>query len=293
MNMNSRKKEHNKKLIGKSNIIIPCIVWLCFIGVMIGVYVNVTDAFDTSYTDEPVRITFPELENDADCALIQQGDKAILIDTGESTDADTILNMLEEQEVQSIEYMIITHPDADHIGSAEVIISQYQVLTVILPYYSKENTNLESLQSYLDEQNINVIYPTRTRRFSVGTMSVLVYPPLEKYYSNDNNYSLATLITHGETNILFTGDALEKRTAELEQVDWPELDLMTIPYHGRATDTSQEFLEMTSPQYGIVTSVSADSVIQETAEQLQIELFYTGQSSYTFESFGEGIYLVE
>ena len=66
----------------------------------------------------------------------------------------------------------------------------------------------------LQQAHIPVIYPTRTLRMRAGQIRFLVYPPLEKHYNDENNYSLAVLVQHGRVNELFAGDALRKRGEE-------------------------------------------------------------------------------
>lgn len=269
------------------------ILWLIICMSMIMAYVKWTDSNETQYTDVPVQIIFPQLENDADCSILIQGDICIMIDTGEEQDYHAIANTLEEYNVSSIDYLILTHPDQDHIGGVTQIVDNMEVNQVVMPYYAKENELLDQVIASLVEKKINIIYPTRTRKFSVGTMEVLIYPPLEHNYSDNNNYSLVTLIQHEQVSMLFTGDALRKRLEELKLIHWPEIALLKIPYHGRANSNSQDFLELISPDIGVITSDAADEIIIQTAEEQEVQLYYTGIETCTFESNGKQIEVVE
>lgn len=235
----------------------------------------------------PVEVSFLELKEDADCILIQQGEINVLIDTGEKQDAQKIVNYLQKKNVSCIEYLILTHPDLDHIGGAMDVIDNFKVKNIIQSYYPKGNKQLEKLNEKIKMQGIPIIYPTLTRRFSIGEMNILVYPPLEKYYTKDNNYSLVTLIKHGKVNMLFAGDAEKKRLEEMMLINWQNIDLYKIPHHGRANINSERFIRILNPAYAVVTSKNADEIIKETCKDINTQVFYTGSGDKVFYSNGD------
>ncbi|MFZ2539981.1 MAG: MBL fold metallo-hydrolase [Oscillospiraceae bacterium] len=235
----------------------------------------------------PVEISFLELKEDADCILIQQGKLNVLIDTGKKQDAQKVVNYLQEKDVSSIEYLILTHPDKDHIGSTLDILDNFEVKNIIQPYYPKNNEDLKKLNDKANTNGIRIIYPTLTRKFSIAEMDLLIYPPLEKNYEKDNNYSLVTLVKHGKVSMLFTGDSEKKRIEELLLVSWTKVDLCKIPCHGRANMNSQQFIRATQPTYAVITSNDADEIIKETCEELNTKLFYTGLGDKVFYSDGK------
>ena len=55
----------------------------------------------------------------ADCILVRQEDKNLLIDAGERGDDDEILAYLNSHGVTSLDLVIATHPHADHIGGMD------------------------------------------------------------------------------------------------------------------------------------------------------------------------------
>ena len=235
----------------------------------------------------PVEISFLELAEDADCILVQQGEVCVLIDTGEKQDAQKVVGYLKAKNVTSIEYLILTHPDADHIGSAVEVIDNFKVKNIIEPYYSKSNEQLEKLNKKIETLGIHTIYPTLTRKFSVGEINLIVYPPLEKHYTKDNNYSLATLIKHGKVNMLFAGDAEKKRLEEMLLIRWESIDLFKVPHHGRASTNSEDFIRALSPTYAVITSKNADEIIKKTFEEIKTQVIYTGTGDKVFQSNGE------
>lgn len=236
--------------------------------------------------EKPVDVVFFRTQNDADCILIRQGTTAIMIDTGEAVDAPAITASLEQYGIERIDLLILTHPDADHIGGAPAVIGAVEVGRVVMPQYHKEHDRLAQLSALLEERKIPVTLPTRTRRYTAGEMQVLVYPPLESRYNKDNNYSLATLVTHKDVSMIFTGDAEEKRLGELMNVRWPEADLLKIPRHGRASASSGDFIRTLSPSFAVSTSRDSDEEIRLACAEAGAELFHTGQGDVVFTSDG-------
>lgn len=109
-----------------------------------------------------------QTRNDADATLLYQQGAAVLIDTGEECDAPRIIEKLQELGVEKLDCLILSHPDADHIGGAAAILSQIPADRVIQPYYPAGNDRLTELNTWLDAQRIPVLYPTHTRLMTAG-----------------------------------------------------------------------------------------------------------------------------
>lgn len=235
----------------------------------------------------PVEISFLGLKEDADCTLIQQGNLNVIIDTGEKQDGYKIINYLKEKKVETIEYLILTHPDLDHIGGAVDIMDNFKVKNIIQPYYPKKKEELNNIGKKAEDKGVAIIYPTLTRKFTIGEINLTVYPPLEKNYSKDNNYSIVTLVNHGKVNMLFAGDAEKKRLEEIMLIKWENISLCKIPHHGRANINSEPFIKAIKPSYGVVTSKDADELIKEACKVVNTQLLYTGTGDKIFQSDGQ------
>lgn len=243
---------------------------------------------------DPVYTYFYRTKNDADCILIKQGGASILIDTGEKVDAKGIITFLKEQNIETINYMILTHADKDHIGGALDIIKNLKVEEVIKPYYSNKSDEMDLIESELLKREIRTSHQLHMRKFSAGEISIFVYPPLEKRYSDDNNYSLATLVTHKNVKMLFPGDAKYKRLNELLEIKWgDDIALLKIPYHGRQVENSKLFIETINPEFAVVTAADADESILQACDETGAQIFYTLKQDVGFISDGKTLNIME
>ena len=100
---------------------------------------------------------------------------------------------------------------------------------------------------------------------------------------------VAVLVRHGEINMLFPGDAEEKRLGELLRVHWPEVQLYEVAHHGRASPSSGALIEALSPQYAVCASAGSDSAIREACARVGAEPLYTLDGTLRFSSDGAAL----
>ena len=104
----------------KTKILIIIIIILFFI-ISIYVFKNKDEKDDYNF-----KIYFFNAGK-ADCILISHNDKYIMIDTGEESLATEILTYFNNNKITKLDYLIITHFDKDHVGSASKIIDNIEV----------------------------------------------------------------------------------------------------------------------------------------------------------------------
>ena len=90
-----------------------------------------------------------------DCTLVKCGDSAMLIDTGDDSQGTAVQNYLQKQGIKKLDYLILTHPDADHIGAAPVIITKFQIDTVFIYNFEKDNKKYRKLIQELFDKRIS------------------------------------------------------------------------------------------------------------------------------------------
>lgn len=241
-----------------------------------------------SYSLIDIRVL--KTKEDADCILISAGKSGIMIDTGEAVDGKMILEELDKIGIETIDYLILTHPDKDHIGGALEILQGIKVSKVIEPYYGEPNQQLEGINEYCTENRIPIYYPNRTWRIHLNDLKLVIYPSLERHYKDSNNYSLAVLATHGDSKMFFAGDAKKKRLEELMKLNLPEVNLYKVPHHGRANEATSTMFRILQATYAVVSSKTADQEVIDSCELWGTELLYAGQQTIHFQSDGKRLY---
>lgn len=223
---------------------------------------------------------------EADSTLIRYKDQVLLIDTGEIEQSDYIIDNLRNLEIDMIDYLILTHPDKDHIGSAAELIKNFDVGMIIQSSFQKSTKLQEKLNAEIKRKGIKNTVPEKEYEFNMGEVKVKVSGPEEDEYKKSNNYSLVTSLTHGKLNYFFAGDAEKKRLEEILKYDLPEMALYKVPHHGRNNKKSSEIIEKLSPEIAIITSSEADKKVLAALLIMNTKVYYTADKTIRFISDG-------
>lgn len=191
-----------------------------------------------------------------DCILVQLSEDAIMIDTGYEENGEEIVQWLKELGIDSLKYLILTHPDKDHIGGADHIIRQLNVSKIIETDCEVDSSDYNEYKMAAKERGVEILTLKATKEIELGKAKIFIYPPINvKDYEGENDFSLVTKLIYGETSLLFAGDAQEPRIDEiLTQIPDIKSTLLKVPHHGSLMENSKEFFNAVSPQYSIITN---------------------------------------
>ena len=188
-----------------------------------------------------------------DSTLITCEGHSMLIDTGEATKGTAIQNYLQKQKINKLDYLILTHPDSDHIGGAPVIITKFNIDKVFVSNYEKDNKTYMKLIQALDNKHLKQTTPKVGAKYSLGTAKFTILAPNDTY-NNPNDASIALLIQNGKNRFLFTGDAEEDAEQDiLENGLDLSADVYKAGHLGSRTATSEEFFEAVSPSSAVIS----------------------------------------
>ena len=196
---------------------------------------------------------------------VGQGDSAlislpsgenVLIDAGPKSSAGKLCNYLNEQDVEKIDLLVLTHPHEDHIGGAEKVFDLYDVEELLIPDGTSDSSIYKkTMQSAEDEGcKITTAKAGMTTSFSNAQFTVLgpVFP--EEY--DTNNLSIVMTYTYGETRFIFTGDAefpAENDIIDKFGDDMLKSDVLKVGHHGSSTSTGYGFLSAVSPDFAAIS----------------------------------------
>lgn len=184
----------------------------------------------------------------------------VLIDAGKSNYGSTVVNYLKEQEKNiDIEYLIATHPDADHIGGMSEVFKQLNVKNFIYPTDAPHDTKTwQNVLSLADSEGCTIKDSTPGTTFNIGGATMKFIQPSVDYRDN-NDDSVVTYLEYKDVNFMFTGDI--EAEAEKDMVAQNlviDVDFMSVPHHGSKGSSTEAFLAKAKPEYAIV-SVGADN----------------------------------
>ncbi len=203
----------------------------------------------------------------ADSMIIRTPQSTVIIDCGEKGDGKEIVSLLEDEGVTTVDYLIITHYDKDHVGGASKVIKNLDVKNVLAPDYEEISEEMDKYHKALAEKNITPQLLTSDLSFELDSADYTVFAPEKDYYGedNDNDFSLVTKVKYHDITFLYTGDAMEQRLEEI--MDVGHCDLLKVPYHGRKLDNLKDFLDAVTPACAVVCT-SAEEFASKTQNAL-------------------------
>lgn len=206
----------------------------------------------------------------ADCILLEAEGRAAMIDAGNQGDAEEILALLSAKGISSLDFLLLTHLDKDHIGGADALIENVPIGTIYAPDYDKGNKQYDQYIAALTAAGIDPVHPTEPVDLTLGQAQITLLPGEQAAYEESNDYSIFLELLYGQTSFLFAGDAEETRLAEyLASPDLRRFDVLKVPHHGRACAQSEAFFTSVSPQYAVITCDEEDMPDDSVVEFLQ------------------------
>lgn len=197
--------------------------------------------------------------------------EVMLIDAGIASSSEKIIDYIKNLGYDRINYVIATHPHADHIGGLAEVIESFDIGTIYMPKAVSTSKTYENLLETIKDKGLSV----KTGKAGVSVLqeddlTIEMLAPNQDKYSSLNNYSIVLKIIYGNISFLYTGDAEE--LSEKEITENVEADVLKVGHHGSDTSSSEEFLEKVNPKYAIISvgeDNSYDHPASSTIEKLE------------------------
>lgn len=187
----------------------------------------------------------------AESILISNNNRHMLIDAGNNEDGPKIVNYLKSLGIETLDYIIATHPHEDHIGGMDDVIRNFNVNNVYMPEVYSLTTTFEEVINELENKKLQITIPKINEEISFGE-GVLRFIYSGKDSEDMNNASIIIKMMFGTTSYLFTGDTTSKIENEILTSDI-NVDVLKVAHHGSEYSTNNEFLKRVTPSYAIIS----------------------------------------
>ncbi|TDP94708.1 competence protein ComEC [Halanaerobium saccharolyticum] len=183
----------------------------------------------------------------------------MLIDTGppgsEGRNVEySIISYLNYLGIKTIDYLMISHFDADHAGGIPHLLQRKEIKTILIPPY-KEPTALHSQLAAGSKKESQINFLTAGMAFKIsGCQFKVLNPDSNKLSKNRNENSLVFLLKHQNSNFLFTGDLSEAGEEMIvKNYNLPKIDILKAGHHGSNTSSSKFLLEEIKPKLAVIS----------------------------------------
>ncbi len=187
-------------------------------------------------------------------AVIQTQNHVAVFDTGAkfsdklNAGSGVVVPYLRSQGIRELDYLIISHGDADHIGGAAAILELYPNAEVI--GQDLENLNTENKKAcneggswQWDGVDFRFISPPAGEQF------------LSSGGKKRNNRSCVLQVSSESGSVLFSGDIEKKIEYQLIEKYGDKLasDVLIVPHHGSNTSSTSDFIQTVDPEISVIS----------------------------------------
>ncbi len=179
----------------------------------------------------------------------------MLIDAGERDKSDDVAQYLKGEGITSLDYVVATHPHADHIGGISDILKTFPIGQFLDSGYPHTSGTYEYMLNTINNENIpfKTVKRGDTIDFAPG-INVQVLSPGSTYFTDDlNQNSIVLKVTDGSVSFLLMGDAgVEAENAIMQDGYNVNADILKVGHHGSYTSSGQAFIDLANPAVSII-----------------------------------------
>lgn len=187
-------------------------------------------------------------------ALIRQGDSFLLMDGGDKDYSSYVVSYLKKEGVERLDYVIVSHYDADHLNGVVGVLNAFECKQVLSPDYKADTKVYQSYLRVIEDKNIPVEHPRLGDSYTFADSSFRVVCPASYSYQDANSNSLGIRLSYGDSSFLICGDCTEESEQDvLYKGTDVHSDVYVANHHGSKYSNSEEFLQAVSPSYVIIS----------------------------------------
>ena len=205
-----------------------------------------------------------------DCILISCDSHYALIDGGPDSKGSAIRMFLQKRGIEKLDYIFVTHFDADHIGGLDSVAYKFDCDGIIMPDYSKDTRAYYNLMEIIQSKLIKIIRPAVGEKYYLGDAELTILSPEEGAFEDENDYSIVVSLRYHERTFLFMGDSTEKGELRLlEGAANVKTDVLKVSHHGSGSSSTEEFLKAAGPEYAVISCGKDNDYGHPHAETLE------------------------
>ncbi len=206
-----------------------------------------------------------------DSILVQTpSGKNMLIDGGKASSGDKVVLFLKSKGVSTLDVVIATHPDADHIGGLIKVLNTFKVNQFIDSGKVHTTQTYFNMLSIIDTKNIPFKVANAGDNVALDSLVKAKILYADKNAADSNDASVVTKVSYGSVGFLLTGDAGFKTENALLKNPELKSTYLKAGHHGSASSTSTAFVKAVGPEGAILSYGAGNSYGHPTATAVNV-----------------------
>ncbi|MDZ7780150.1 MAG: DNA internalization-related competence protein ComEC/Rec2 [Gemmatimonadota bacterium] len=194
-------------------------------------------------------------------AIRSPGGRWVLVDAGRPAEvADPrghpVVRALRARGVRSLDAMILTHADLDHIGGAEAVLQSFPVGAVYDPGLAAGKEEFVEVLEMAARRDVPWLVARAGTRLELGRVEIEVLSPTDSMRAagvETNEGSVVLMVRHGAFDALLTGDAYKPVERRLAALLGPDIEVLKVGHHGSDTSTDPALLDGIRPELALIS----------------------------------------
>src|SRR3989344_281092 len=182
----------------------------------------------------------------------------IMFDTGSARSVLGQLSRVMSPFDKSIDAVVVTNPDADHIAGFMDILKNYKVGMVFEPGTVNDSKIYQNIKTEIKNKNIPNILARKGMRLNIGggAFIEILFPDRDVSLWDTNDGSIIAKLSYGKISVMLTGDSTmltEKIILKENSIGKLASTVLKVGHHGSRTSTSADFVKTVAPAYALIS----------------------------------------
>ena len=221
--------------------------------------------------DNILEVTFFDVGQGDSIFIETPLNRQVLIDGGPDKTVLEKLGQVMPFYDRTIDLVILTHPDADHITGLIKVLEYYDVEYILTSGLEKDTAVYQEWRELIEQKNINIILAQTGQKIVLQDNIILeiLWPDqnlINSYSNPSNNVSVVSRLVYGDIEILLTGDA-ENKVENILSKQNIQSDILKLGHHGSKTSTGLNFLKAVDPEV-VVISVGENNRYKHPSQEV-------------------------
>lgn len=224
----------------------------------------VLNAFDINVTSTPasLKLVFFDVGQGDSSLIVAPNGEDILIDGGPDNKVVQKLGKYLPYSDRKIEYVILTHPHADHLTGLLEVLKRYEVGKIIMTGVVYTTADYQEFLRLIKEKNIPVVIIDKPQDLAIGGINLAFLEPEKSFFEarpdNLNNSSIVFKLSFVSSTALYAGDFENEESLLLQSRIRLEADVLKVGHHGSTNANDEGFIKAVDPEFAII-SVGKDN----------------------------------
>lgn len=210
-------------------------------------------------TPQKLKVSFLDVGQGDAILIVTPDNHTMLVDGGAT---NIVLEKLSKQLplfTKSIDVVVATHPDADHVTGLIPILEKYTVKKIVISPREGGTEIFKDVEKHIEDEDadMHVAKKGDTISFHDGVTAHILYPAKKYIPTKDtNDASVSMVVTYDETSFLLTGDLPQQKESFLLQKNIlpRNVTVYKAGHHGSKTSSGEQLLSYTRPEYAVISA---------------------------------------